>query len=319
MKEQSPLVSVITPFFNRAEYIEETIQSVLAQSYSNWEHLWIDDGSNDESIHIVKKYSKKDTRIKYFKRNRLPKNANTCRNIGLENAKGKYVIFLDSDDLLAPFCIESRVKYMEENEGLDFAVFPMAFIKNDIIELNERNIWDTKKDLENLLKDKPPWGIMSPIWKFSFLKKIRGLNEKLQRHQDQELHTRALIFNGAYQKVKHVQENALVSYRIYDSPRYNTLDFQKKNLEGALHYIHEIIAISNECSTIKKGLELQFESYFKKYYINSLLLNNTYQNMVSCVNKYTLFTPSKRLLYYLAVHSFLGKTKGFRWLIYQFL
>ena len=82
-----PLVSIIIPTFNRAHLIGETLDSILAQTYTHWECLITDDGSTDNSIEIIQEYVTKDTRFKLFTRpaNR-PKGANACRNIGLEKA-----------------------------------------------------------------------------------------------------------------------------------------------------------------------------------------------------------------------------------------
>ena len=90
------MVSIITPVYNSEKYIEETLKSVIDQTFEFWEHFIIDDGSTDNSIKIVKKFSNLDKRIKLLNRNREPKGANTCRNIGVHHSKSKYIIFLDS-------------------------------------------------------------------------------------------------------------------------------------------------------------------------------------------------------------------------------
>jgi teichuronic acid biosynthesis glycosyltransferase TuaG len=93
----NPLISIITPVYNVENFIKETIESVLIQTYSNWELILIDDGSTDKSSEICKKYVIKDKRIKYF----YKKNGGqaSARNLGIKNAKGDYITFLDSDDL----------------------------------------------------------------------------------------------------------------------------------------------------------------------------------------------------------------------------
>ena len=92
------VVSIIIPSFNREILIQETLDSVLQQTYPRWEAIVIDDGSLDKTCEVVQSYSDKDQRIKLIKRDRQPKSASVCRNIGIENAKGKYALFLDSDD-----------------------------------------------------------------------------------------------------------------------------------------------------------------------------------------------------------------------------
>ena len=109
-----PLVSIITPSYNSEDFIKETIESVLNQTYDNWEMLIIDDCSTDKSPQLIKEYVKVDSRIKYLKNNQNNGPAIT-RNIGLSKAKGKYISFLDSDDFLDKFKLEIQVNFMEEN------------------------------------------------------------------------------------------------------------------------------------------------------------------------------------------------------------
>ena len=104
------LVSIITPNFNRADLIIETAQSIFKQTFTNWEWIIIDDGSTDASMDVLQRLASEDSRIKVFQRNRAPKGACACRNIGVEISVGRYLIFLDSDDLLEPFCLDRTNK-----------------------------------------------------------------------------------------------------------------------------------------------------------------------------------------------------------------
>lgn len=112
---ENKLVSIITPAYKTEKYIAETIESVLAQTYSNWELLIADDCSPDNTATIVQAYASKDSRIKYLK---MPNNGGpaNARNLSLENAKGKYIAFLDSDDLWEPQKLELQIKFMNENQ-----------------------------------------------------------------------------------------------------------------------------------------------------------------------------------------------------------
>lgn len=108
------LVSIITPLYNSEKFIEETIESVLKQTYSNWEMIIVDDCSTDLGLSIVKKYSEKDSRIKYI---RMKKNSGAafCRNKAIKLSKGEFIAFLDSDDLWLERKLEKQVKFMKEN------------------------------------------------------------------------------------------------------------------------------------------------------------------------------------------------------------
>lgn len=108
------LVSIVMPSYNTGKYISESINSVLAQTYQNWELIIVDDCSSDNSNEVIKSYLK-DTRIRYIR------NDNNCgaaasRNKALREAKGKWIAFLDSDDLWKSEKLEKQIRFMEENK-----------------------------------------------------------------------------------------------------------------------------------------------------------------------------------------------------------
>lgn len=113
MKDE--LVSIITPCYNGEKTIEETILSVLHQTYSNWEMLIIDDCSTDNSCNIIQHYSKQDLRIKYFKTNTPSGSPALPRNIGLDNANGKYICFLDCDDCWLPTKLKDQIEFVAKH------------------------------------------------------------------------------------------------------------------------------------------------------------------------------------------------------------
>ena len=107
-----PLVSIIIPTYNRAELLPDTLNSVLKQTYGNWECIVVDDHSTDNTPQVGREYAAGDGRISFFTRtSERPKGAASCRNFGLENAKGDFIQFLDSDDLLHPKKLEMQLKY----------------------------------------------------------------------------------------------------------------------------------------------------------------------------------------------------------------
>ncbi len=108
------LVSIIMPSYNTGKYISTTIESVMQQTYSHWELIIVDDCSIDNTDEVVKKYLEKDTRIYYLK-NETNSGAAVSRNRALREAKGKWIAFLDSDDLWMPEKLEKQIKFMENN------------------------------------------------------------------------------------------------------------------------------------------------------------------------------------------------------------
>lgn len=107
------LVSIVMPSYNTAKYIAETVQSVLAQTYQNWELIIVDDCSTDDTNEVVKPFLR-DSRIRYLK-NEKNSGAAVSRNRALREAKGKWIAFLDSDDLWMPEKLEKQIAFMKEN------------------------------------------------------------------------------------------------------------------------------------------------------------------------------------------------------------
>ncbi|KGO89081.1 glycosyltransferase family 2 protein [Flavobacterium suncheonense] len=148
----NPLVSIITPTFNSAKYIEATVVSVQQQTHNNWELLIVDDGSSDETVAVVKTLCQNEPRIKFFP---LPENVGPAkaRNVGIENATGAYMTFLDADDLWFPDFIENSIRtiketgigfvfssYKRSNENLEFVysdfIVPEKVTYTDILKTN---------------------------------------------------------------------------------------------------------------------------------------------------------------------------------------
>ena len=108
------LVSIIMPSYNCGEYVEETIRSVQAQTYTNWEIIFMDDCSTDDTIRRVSELREKDSRIKLFQ-NHANSGAAVSRNNALREARGRWIAFLDSDDQWESTKLEKQVRFMEEN------------------------------------------------------------------------------------------------------------------------------------------------------------------------------------------------------------
>ena len=111
---KNSLVSIITPVYNVEKFLSQNIESVLNQTYSNFEFLLIEDCSTDNSAKILKEYAKQDTRIKpiYLSENG---GAAVARNEGLKNAKGRYIAFVDSDDFWENEKLETQLNFMSKN------------------------------------------------------------------------------------------------------------------------------------------------------------------------------------------------------------
>jgi teichuronic acid biosynthesis glycosyltransferase TuaG len=117
-----PKVSIILPTYNRANFIADAIESVIAQTFINWELFIVDDGSTDNTPNIVSKYLK-NRKIKYFTKENG--GVSSARNLGLKLSTGKYIAFLDSDDKWLPEKLECQLKYLDAHSDIDVVYTPM--------------------------------------------------------------------------------------------------------------------------------------------------------------------------------------------------
>jgi glycosyltransferase involved in cell wall biosynthesis len=194
-----PKVAVITPTKNRLKLLCEAIDSVRAQTFEAWEHIIVDDGSCDGTAEEVRRRAESDPRIRYIERTGSKAGANVCRNLGIRESPCDLIVFLDSDDLLRPGCLEMRVGIMNRNADLDFAVFRAGiFIQSigDFPRLYHEQ--DRGDDLLRFLSHECVWEISGPVWRRAFLEKVGCFDEMLLSMQDLEMHVRAICAGGKY-------------------------------------------------------------------------------------------------------------------------
>ena len=162
------LISIIIPTYNRAHMIGETLDSIIAQTYTNWECIVVDDGSTDNTQEVLEEYIDKDTRFKYHHRPKgKPKGPNSCRNYGFKICKGDYVNFFDSDDIYKANAFEELInKIVEDNDAIITKVELKDFDK-DII-LKENRIISNQR-IEDFFIEKITFYVSGPFWKKSFL------------------------------------------------------------------------------------------------------------------------------------------------------
>lgn len=156
-----PLISIIIPVFNREFLVEETLISIINQSFTNWECIVVDDNSSDNTFSVLKKYQEIDFRIKVLKRpDSFKKGANSCRNYGFKLAKGKYIKWFDSDDLMKPNHLEIAIENLISHD-LDFVITDcINFEHSTNLALNKPydfNRKDSEINLENFVLNKIGW------------------------------------------------------------------------------------------------------------------------------------------------------------------
>jgi len=222
-----PFVSIIMTVRNSEKYVSQAIESVLVQSFKNFEFIIIDDESNDSTTKIIKDYQSKDKRI-IVHINSKKKGPAESRNIAIRMAKGKWVSVIDSDDVFFPKKIEKQVNLIDKN---------IIFIGSSFLYINDKGSHvayykyknNSKILKNNIIKNKnfPPHS--SYFVKREHLKKINGYNQRFLMAQDYDLLLRLQIFKN---KKFAVCEDVLTKVRIHAQNRslkkinyFSQLDF----------------------------------------------------------------------------------------------
>ncbi len=237
MAEQ-PLVSIIIPTYNRAHLIGETLDSVLAQTYTNWECIVVDDGSTDATDALMAKYCAKDSRIRYYHRpeEHLP-GGNGARNYGFKMSKGEYIQWFDSDDLMHPHKIEIKIKFItknntevliaEHNENYNFKT-----LKNI-----ESNYFFSKDFYIDFILGKRTAITNDVIVKRVVLSNLR-FNEKIYKAQEYEFFSR--VFN---QEIKYCFIDAILSFHRESENSISNSNYLRKS--NSLIYLSKLLQKNN--------------------------------------------------------------------------
>lgn len=186
-------VSIIIPTYNRAHLIRETLDSIITQTYTNWECIIIDDGSADSTLSILEEYKEKDDRFHFYVRpSNLLHGGNASRNYGYSKSSGTYIQWFDSDDIMLENYLKERVSHFTDE--IDFVICTGYSTDNSLNNRKVIPIYET----ENLFKDYALWKLKvftpSILFKKEFIQGQQLFSEQLLRGQETELFSR-LFFN----------------------------------------------------------------------------------------------------------------------------
>lgn len=227
------------PVFNHCDDVATMIDSVCANDFVAWELLAVDDGSDAETLDILMRYAETDDRICVVKRNRQPKGAQTCRNIGLEMARGEYVVFFDSDDYIAPYCLRQRVEMMQQHPELDFMVFPAAMYMDDTFCIEAHpymygyHIYTD--DVEQFARRQLPFIVWNNIYRrAALLSKSLKWDERLLSLQDADFNISAIAAGLRYAYAEDAHPD--YGYRV------SSVSSVSKNIKGVRHHESHIYA-----------------------------------------------------------------------------
>ncbi len=255
-----PLVSIIIPTFNRAHLIGETLDSVIAQIYTNWECIVVDDGSSDHTDEVLNKYCKQDSRIKYFHRpDDYLSGGNGARNYGFELSEGDYINWFDSDDLMFKNYLESHLTFLNNSE-YNYSICKSKWITIDKKELDgfwSREVY-SKDPINDYIKFSIFWHIDAVVYKKQFLKENSlEFDESLKQSQEYDFHVKVLEKDLKYGFIDRFLVKAIANKE--------SISYSSKN-----NYLKTIssLKVRNRFLDLSKNFEIKYDT--KLHLLNDL-------------------------------------------------
>lgn len=286
------LVSIIIPLYNRENLIIETLKSIRNQSYEKWECIIIDDHSTDNGFEMVKKFIYNDNRFTINKRpSNRPKGANACRNYGLEIAKGNYINWFDSDDIMHPDFILEKLKFFKNNE-LDGVISKTAIFTDDPTNIKTRETRTklTESSLEDFLSLKIAWYLPDVMWKRSFLNEKILFDEELMAGQDRDFHANMLLHDPKLIVI----DKYLTLYRKHDENLTSNID----NLENVrlkishMHSVEKLVNHIDKKGKLTNGMRVGLFSAMIKYLPFTMHNKSDFNILRSLLKKLSFFNFS---------------------------
>lgn len=225
------LISIIIPTYNRAYLIEDTLNSIAAQTYTNWECIVVDDGSTDNTKDVVERFAEKDYRFQYHVRpNNRKKGANACRNYGFEISKGDFINWFDDDDIMHSEKLTLQIEKLINTE-YNFSVCQSVQFENSVEDVlgHRSEVVISKSPFSDYLMQNIIWLTQAPLWCKQFLEKMSYLfDEELLSAQEWEFHCRVLNICEEY----NVVNKPLVYLRKHQA----SITYNKDNTRTLYHY-----------------------------------------------------------------------------------
>lgn len=289
---QLPQLTIVMPFFNQKELVAKMIDSILANDFCDWELLAIDDGSTADAqkwLHL--NYT--DSRIHFLNRTISPKGAQVCRNMGMELARGKYIVFFDSDDWITPSCLATRIKELSQRPELDFIVFPSGIFQDDKFMTNAPNyIYGYPvyaDDVKAFASRTPPFIVWNNIYRTAALRENKlSWDVSLQSFQDADFNLHAILAGLKYDYA-HVAPD--YGYRIGG----NTGSISKKIITEE-HMKSHLHAINNFYSSLQHTYGNHYNGALYKgvLYIYNKVMSDKIDysfasNIAHTINRYSWF------------------------------
>ncbi|MEX2336430.1 MAG: glycosyltransferase family 2 protein [Fulvivirga sp.] len=185
-----PDISIIVATYNRAHLIEKALRSVQQQTFQKWQCLIIDDGSTDNTLELVVNLKANDNRFSYYARPEYKKKGpSSCRNYGMELAKGKYIQFFDDDDFMYPELLEHKIEAIKKN-NVDVVVSPHQLYNVEQRKETKINKIYSENLIEDYITGRLTWYCSGPMWNTKFLKE--RFDEEIQTLEDWDFNLRCI-------------------------------------------------------------------------------------------------------------------------------
>ena len=263
------LVSIIMPTYNRAHLISETLDSVLAQTYPNWECIIVDDGSTDTTDEVVGEYVKKDSRFQYHHRPKdRKKGPCACRNYGFEFSKGELIKWFDSDDIMYSELLEKQVGTFEE--AIDCSVCKVAYYDFEKNETLKENSINSNQLIEDYLVGRITFYVSGPLWRKRFLNNRKELfDENLFNLDDWDFNLRMLYKNPNIAFIN----KPLIKYRVHEnslSKEIGKLNFDE--IQSEIRAREKHIAILKNNQLVNPTILIMYIKARYQYFLREALI-----------------------------------------------
>lgn len=301
----SPKISVIVPVYNVEKYLRRCIDSILAQTFTGFELLLIDDGSKDKSGEICDEYAKKDSRVRVFHKENG--GVSSARNLGLDNALGEWVCFVDADDSVSPFYIEHLVQRI--------------VCKDQIVMSNVKNVEYIKENISLVGKTAIEYMVCNGLFALSGPQsKLFNLNVIQQKgiHYPEGVHMGedGIFFTCYLCEVSKVSLSTEVDYFPTVVPGHLSSKFNRFESEIKAFYLWREANIQLFCRYYSKNAALNLtweervESQFLRS-VNTLVLYKSFKEQIRCFKSIPQFIFDEYKLY--------GKNDGIKNKIRKYL
>ena len=257
-----PLISVIVPCYNQAQYLDECLQSVLDQTYTDWECIIVNDGSPDHTEEIAKKWVEKDARFRYLSKENG--GLSSARNAGIEIAKGEWILPLDADDKIGERYLELAEKEFEKSYTVIYCIGEKFGIETGLIKMEEFSL--TNLATYNTF-------FASSFYKKDCWKKINGYDEQMiYGLEDWDFWISLLKNGGSAHKIPEI----CFFYRIKETSMVTELNnerrkrmhdiISKKHLDFFHEYLGNFPELALQIKVLKRERELFLKAYKSKRY-----------------------------------------------------